>query len=131
MEHDLLDVAAGYAGQVDLEQVNASEDPDRARALRTIATPTLIGFSEGAEVFRSTGRASASELEAMFASLVSGETTPPPVPRSQTALAGASGVALIGAGLATGPSMPLMIIGAGALTMAAVPYARRWRANRS
>lgn len=131
MEPDLLAVANHFDGRVTLQQVNAAVEPARARELRAMATPTLIGLRNGVEVFRSTGRASRSELEAMFSSLEIDEHPTAPIRRSEVVLAVGAGFALLGFGLVAGPSIPLLVIGAVVLSAAFLPHVRRWRAHRS
>ena len=130
MESDLQAAASHHAGRVRLEQVNAAEEADRARALSVMATPTLIGYRDGIEVFRSTGRASRSELDDMFQALESGEGTPT-IGRTESILAVSAGAALIGAAVITGSSVGLAAIGVIVLSFGAVRLLRRWHADRS
>ena len=131
MEADLDDVAREFDGRVVLEQVDASAAPGRARDLHVLATPTLIGMRDGVEVFRLTGQASRQELEEIFTALERDPSPKAPVRRNQTTLSAVAGMTLLCAGLLTGPSIPLALIGAGLLSAAILPYVRRSRANRS
>jgi thioredoxin-like negative regulator of GroEL len=130
MEGDLLDVAGDHAGRVRLEQVNAAEDADRAKALSVMATPTLIGYHDGVEVFRSTGRASRSELEDLFRALEAGEPAPQ-TGRTESILAIGAGATLLAASAITGMSLGLAAIGIAVLSFGAVRMLRRWYADRS
>lgn len=130
MESDLQTVADEHVGRVRLEKVNAAEDADRTKALSVMATPTLIGYRDGAEVFRSTGRASRSELDEMFQALESGEGTPT-TGRTESILAVGAGAVLIGAAAVTGPSLGLAAIGVVVLSFGGVRLLRRWHADRS
>lgn len=125
MEDDLLAAADRFDGSVKLERVNAADEPDVVDRLGVMGTPTLIGFSGGAEVYRSTGRASQSELEAVFEALRSGAPPPSGTRRSDLALRFGSGGVLVALGLVTGPSVPLVLVGLGVLSIAAIPYLRR------
>ncbi len=130
MEGDLLDVAGEHAEMVRLEQVNAAENADRVKALSVMATPTLIGYHDGVGVFRSTGRASRSELEDMFRALEAGKPAPP-AGRTESILAVGAGIVLIAASAITGPSLGLAAIGVAVLSFGAVRLLRRWHADRS
>ena len=125
MEDDLLAVADRFDGSVKLERVNAADQPDVVDQLGVMGTPTLIGFSGGAEVYRSTGRASPLELEAVFEALGRGAPLPSGARSSDLVLRFGSGGVLVALGLATGPSVPLVLVGVGVLSMAAIPYLRR------
>jgi hypothetical protein len=130
MESDLREVADDHVGRVRLEQVNAAQDADRIEALGVMATPTFIGYHDGVEVFRSTGRASRSELEDMFRALEAGKAAPP-TGRIESILAVGAGAVLIAASAVTGPSIGLAAIGMVVLSFGAVRLLRGWHADRS
>ncbi|MFM8323008.1 MAG: thioredoxin [Chloroflexota bacterium] len=67
-----------YAGQVDVLKVNADEAQDVLRSLRIYSIPTLVGFSGGKEIRRTTGAGSPQAIEAVFQAALQGE--PPAQP---------------------------------------------------
>ena len=111
MEPHLKDVAATHEGEVELIRIDASDEPDTAAALGIRGTPTLIGYREGEEVFRSVGRLTKGELDQLFASIGRG-TAPPRLGMQSVVIRVGAGVAIMVVGLASGPVMPLVAIGA-------------------
>lgn len=93
-------------------KINAVEEPDMVKALGVRGTPTLIGYSNGVEVFRRTGRRTPTELREIFVAVADG-TPAPRVGVSDIALRVGSGAALIAIGFVSGPAW--VLIGAGAL----------------
>ncbi len=118
MKPDLESVAAFHAPEVETLLIDAAEQPERARVLNVRGVPTLIGFFDGEEVFRTAGRKSRAPLEALYGSLSAGKVLPAigSVDRRLRMFAAA---ALVGLGLATGPSWPLVGAGAGVAFWAA------------
>ena len=112
MKPDVESAATRHAGEVTTVLIDAGVQPERARALKVRGTPTLIGFRDGEEVFRVTGRQSRGELEALYRSLIS-DGVPPTVGSVDRRLRSIAAIALTGLGLATGPSWPLVGAGAG------------------
>ena len=110
MKPALIEAWKSFEDQVELNLVDASTSPAAARAMRAMATPTLIGFSGENEMFRLVGRRAAGELHDLFASLVSGSDAQP-VGRQLRLLRGVTAAALVGLGLAAGPAWPLVIVG--------------------
>jgi len=83
-----------YAGRVDLWKVNADEQPDLLRSLRTYGVPTLIAYHDGQEVSRRTGAASATVISSLFESALTGKKP------EQTGLELSDRFLRLGAGLA-------------------------------
>jgi hypothetical protein len=107
-----LDSVSADHPEVALTMINAAEEPEKATALGVRGTPTLIGYSNGEEVFRSTGRRTVTELRQIFDAVADG-TPPPRVGASDIALRVGSGAVLIAIGFVSGPAW--VLIGAGAL----------------
>ena len=105
-------VAAEHPG-VDFVMLNAAERSDDASGLGVRATPTLIGYSGGGEVFRETGRRTQAELRLLFESVASGSAAPA-VGGVDVALRFGAGAVLTVLGLASGPSWILVIVGVAA-----------------
>lgn len=131
MEGDLTDVAARYQGSVRLERLNVDADPEAARRLDVRVTPTLIGYVDDIEVYRATGRQARSDLDAAFAALAAHEAPSGAVPRTDVALRVGAGAVLVVAGVVTGGTWPLILIGGTVAGSALVPVVRRRRAHRS
>ena len=113
MQPDLDAVASEFQGRVDLEIVNAAEEPDRAASMNILGTPTLIGMRDGVEVARFTGRRSRAELRALFASIEDGSTDGiSPMSRCDRFVLTLAGALLITVGLLLGPSWVLVGLGA-------------------
>jgi thioredoxin len=66
--------AAEFAGQVQLERINADDDPARVEALGVRSIPTTILLREGAEVGRHVGVLNPTEIRELFARMAQGET---------------------------------------------------------
>jgi len=125
IEDDVLAAADRFGGSVQFERVNAASHPDMVEKLKVMGTPTLIGFSGGAEVYRSTGRPSPQEIEAVFEALENGTPPPRSTRRSDLVLRLGGGSVLVVLGLMAGPSVPLVLIGSAVLSLATIPYLRR------
>ena len=106
-----IETVAGRHPEVDFKVINASTDPEAVKALGVKGTPTVIGYTNGEEVFRTTGRRTGSQLEAMFTS-VTGNGPFPSVGRGDLYLRVGAGAALVALGLFSGPAWPLVGIGA-------------------
>jgi thioredoxin len=61
-----------FSGRVDVWKVNADLEPALLRSLHIYGIPTLIAFHGGQEVARRTGSASASVVNSLFESALSG-----------------------------------------------------------
>ncbi len=120
MQPDLDAVAEEWSGKVALQMINAEDGLDTVRSLGVKGTPTLIGYRDGREVFRYTGRRSRSELGQLFASVADG-STPKRVGTNDMVLRVGTGVALTAVGLLTGPSIPLIVIGTVLIAFGLVP----------
>lgn len=131
MEPDLDAVAAEFSNAVDLEKIDASVERDAAASLGAMATPTLIGYSGGAEVYRSVGRASSDELRQVFAALASGTKLVVSPRREDVMLRVIAGTVLTAVGILSGPSLPLVMVGTATFGWAVYPFLRRVRATRS
>ena len=105
-------VAAAHPGVL-LERVDVSVDAARARALRIMATPTLIGLAGGGEAGRLTGRRGRADVEGFFAAVESGARPPSRHSGTEAALRIAAGALLFVLGVLAGPSWPLLGLGAG------------------
>jgi len=91
-----------------------------------LATPSFVGIKGGREVFRRTGRLSRTEIEDMFEALAD-DGHLKPRRDNESALAIAAGVMLVVAGILTGPSLPLAIIGGTMMAGGAGLWLRRRR----
>jgi thiol-disulfide isomerase/thioredoxin len=110
MQPDLETTAANFTESVRLTVVNAAEYPELARSMGAMATPTLIGVSEGEEMFRAIGRRTRAEIDEMFRALERGETVRG-IGRHDRKLRIGAGLALMLLGTATGPAWPLIAVG--------------------
>lgn len=119
-----LDAVAPRHPGVDLVVVDVSTDVGWARERGVLATPTLLGFLDGQEVFRHAGRRSVAELEELFAGVASG-TRPSGIGRTDTMLQVVAGVVLVVLGLVAGPAWPLVVLGTVVLAVAALLWTRR------
>jgi hypothetical protein len=131
MEPDIRDVADRYSGSVRFEQVNAAADPDLVRDLGVIGTPALIGYVDGVEVYRATGRRTHPELEALFAELATGATPVSGPTRADLVVRIGAGSALIVAGILIAGAWPLIAVGGAVVVATLVSFVRRNRADRS
>ena len=107
----LVDDVAATHPDVEVDRVDASGDSTRARALGIKATPTLVGIVDGDETGRLTGRRGRDDIERLFVAVAS-RTGPPPASRTEGLLRAATGVLLALVGVLTGPSWPLVAVGA-------------------
>lgn len=124
MQPDVDDVVAEYGDRVGFRAVNAAVEPDLVRSLGVKATPTLIGFRDGVEVFRVAGRRSLGELRGLF-DAAAGTADPGNVGRTDTALRVGAGGVLATAGLLAGPAWPLVVIGGAVVAAGLIPWMRR------
>ena len=111
MEPDIQATADRYCGRVDLVQLNVATQFEEVSTVGAMATPTIVGYRDGIEVFRHIGRRSAAELGALFDALESGGNTPRVGTQDLLIRVGA-GIVLAGIGLATGPTWLLVFVGA-------------------
>jgi len=113
MKPDLDAVADQHSGIVDLVLLDATKETELVAELKVLGTPTLIAVKDGTEFARFTGRRSRSELTELFAAVAGGDAgTISRTSRSDRVVWATAGVLLAGAGLLTGPSWPLLILGA-------------------
>jgi thioredoxin-like negative regulator of GroEL len=126
MQPDLDAVADHHSGTVDLVVVDATKETERVAELKVLGTPTLIAVKDGAEVARFTGRRSRAELTELFAAVADGDAgTISRTSRSDRVVWATAGVLLVGAGLVAGPSLPLVVLGAALIGVAALQTVRR------
>ena len=120
-------VGSEYQGRVTVVAVDASDDPETARALGAFAVPLLVALLDGRERARRVGAATASDVRAVYAAALGEGPVPtadlPPAERFLRALAG---LGLVAVGLASGPRWLLVGLG-GALLALAVLSGRRFR----
>jgi thioredoxin 1 len=127
----LEQLAAEYAGRVDLWQINADESPDLLRAVHVYGIPTLIVYRDGKEARRYVGAKPASALRSMFESLATGQA---PAPVGVTTR---DRVLRMGAGLAMAiiawqfSYWPLLILGGLVMFTAVYDRCPIWRAITS
>lgn len=121
MASDLRSVAAEYAGRVGLETVNAADEPNEAVRLGVRGTPTLIGYRDGEEVLRLTGRRSRSELFSVFGIVAGDAPDSASIGRQDLVLSAGAGLALAVGGILAGPAWVLLGLG---VTVAALGVAR-------
>lgn len=121
-----LDLVAARHPDVELVRVDVSQEADRIRDLGVRGTPTLIGYYGGREAFRHTGRLGPNELADLFSSLAAGDAVAP-TRRVETAIRLGTGLTLMAVGAASGPSGPLIVIGAVVLTIGLAPARSRSR----
>ena len=112
MEPDLLASADTHA-DVNLVRIDASADPKTTAELRVFGTPTVIGFVEGQEVFRRSGRMTRQELDQAFESLAG--VVSPPIATTDGWLRAVAGFVLILAGFFVDVPWPLFVGGAAVL----------------
>lgn len=122
MEPDLLASADAHP-EVNLIRLEASADPKTTAELRVLGTPTVIGFVEGQEVFRRSGRMTRQELDQAFESLA-GDVSPP-VATTDGWLRAVAGVVIILAGFFVELSWPLFLGGAAVLVWGASTLLQR------
>lgn len=130
MDADLDDVAARFSNTVVFERVDAASDREAAERLGVRGTPTLIGYVDGVEVYRVTGRQSREKLSSLFTALESNRRPHRGSSSVDVLLRGGAGGALVIAGSAMGPAWPLVIIGMGVLASAAPHVIGRLRDPR-
>lgn len=121
MQPDLDATAAEFSDRVDRVTVNAAEEIETMRELGVMGTPTLIGFREGGEVFRFTGRRSRSELQELFAAVSTG-ANPSEMGHRDLVFRLGVGSTLTGLGLLSGPAWPLVIIGGAVVALGALSW---------
>jgi thioredoxin 1 len=115
-----------YSGRVEIWEVNADEQTGLLRSLRIYGIPTLIAFNGGQEVARRTGSASASVVNSLFESALSGNrpvrAAPAPIDRY---LRLGAGLVLIGLAFLSGMSpISWLLAGIGGLIMFTAVYDR-------
>lgn len=112
MKPDIEATAGEFAATVDFVAVDGAQEWQWAREAKVMATPTIIGVTDGAEVFRVVGRRNRTELQALFAAIDTGAVAAP-ASREDRILRVGGGVLLAAVGLAMGPAWPLVIGGVG------------------
>lgn len=126
MKPALEEASKAFENRVDLIWIDGSQSPHEAGALRAMATPTLIGFHGGHEVFRHVGRRTAGEIRNLFGSLATGADAGS-IGRKDGVLRGLTAAVLIGLGLAIGPAWPMVAIGGVVASWVVVDEVRRRR----
>lgn len=130
MEPDMREVSARYAGTVRFERIDAAADPHAVAGLGVLGTPTLIGYVDGDEVYRATGRRTRPELEAVFDDLAAGAAPRSGPSRSDLVLRFGAGAVLIAVGALVTGAWPLMAVGGAVILATLVPLIGRYRADR-
>jgi thioredoxin len=110
MERDIGGAAARHRSDVRFVRIDASSDRATAEILGVRATPTIVAFRGGGEVFRSVGRLTPRELDAVFEAVSARGEFPRLGARDAVIRVGA-GVVVSAIGLASGPVWPLVGIG--------------------
>lgn len=105
-----IESVAGRHPDVAFTVIDASADRELVKRLGVKGTPTLIGYANGEEIFRFTGRRTSAELEAMF-DAVSGAGPIATVGRGDVLVRIGAGLALIVSGLLSGPVWVLAGLG--------------------
>ena len=121
----VIEAVADRHQDVEFKVIDASTDPETAKTLGVKGTPTLIGYANDDEVFRTTGRRTGVELEALFRS-VTGAGLVPAVGKGDRYLRVGAGAALIALGLLLGPVWPLAGVGMVVGLFGFLPM-RKWR----
>ncbi|MCB2223432.1 MAG: thioredoxin family protein [Actinobacteria bacterium] len=119
-------VSSGYP-DVTVERFDVTADPQRARNLGVRATPTLIGYDGADETVRVTGGRSRAEMESLFDALRAGSPAASGPSGLDVRLRLLAGIALLGAGVAAGPSWILIGIGAVATVLGGAGALQRRR----
>ena len=102
-----IEAVAGHHPEVQFLVVDASADPASVAALGVSGIPTVIGYSRGQEVLRSTGRRTRAELESMFEAVAADDVPIPVLGKGDLMLRVGAGGSLITLGLVSGPVWPL------------------------
>jgi len=112
MEPAFKQTSQKYSSQVDVMKINADESPEVLQALGVMGIPTVVGFANGKEILRRTGRQSAETLDIIFDATLH-QRKPAVIPPSPTDRLFRSGIglALIAFGWFTSQSILLMAIG--------------------
>lgn len=127
IQPDLMEAAESWRSEVVLQRVDASTARPLTRDLGVMGTPSFIGIKDGREVFRRTGRVSRAEIEGMFEALANDAHLEPPRRHTESVLAVAAGAVLLVAGMLTGPSLALVIVGGTLMLGGAGLWSRRQR----
>ncbi|MBT8215839.1 MAG: thioredoxin family protein [Acidimicrobiia bacterium] len=106
-----IEAVADHHPDVQFLVIDASADPASVAALGVNGIPTVIGYSRGQEVLRSTGRRTRAELESMFEAVTADDAPMPVLGKGDLMLRVGAGAALITLGLVSGPVWPLVGIG--------------------
>ena len=124
MEPDLL-AAADDHPDVRLARIDATAQPEVASSLQVRGTPTILGFLDGEEVFRHTGRLGRTELDQLFDSLGGGGA--PPTGATDGWIRVAAGLALAAVALLVDPAWPWLVGGLGVTVWGATSLLQRGR----
>lgn len=113
MEPIVDQATSRLAGRVAVEKVNADENPGRIRELKVLAVPTLIVIQGDREVARLTGAQSEQAINDLFAMAAGdGMAGPKRLSTTDRAVRLTAAVALLAAGMLSGPAVPLLVAGA-------------------
>jgi thioredoxin len=112
MEPAFKQVSQKYTGQVDVMKINADESPEVLQALGVMGIPTVVGFANGKEILRRTGRQSVEALDIIFDATLHQRkpAVMPPSPMGRLVRTGA-GLALITFGWLNFQSILMVVIG--------------------
>ncbi len=106
-----IEAVAGRHPDVRFRVIDASAEPATVATLGVKGTPTVIGYCNGEEVFRFTGRRTSAELESMFEAVAADDAPKPVLGKGDLMLRVGAGAALTTLGLMSGPVWPLVAVG--------------------
>ena len=122
-----IEAVASRHPKVSFLVIDASAESSTVAALGVKGTPTVIGYSNGQEVFRSTGRRTSAELESIFEAVAADDAPDPTVGKGDLVLRVGAGAALTTLGLMSGPVWPLVAVGTGVGLFGLLPMRNRTR----
>jgi hypothetical protein len=105
-------VGSEYQARVEVVRVDATIEPEDARALGAFAVPLLVALRDGRERGRKLRAATAADVRALFeAALGNAPVAALGLSRSDRALRVLAGLGLAAIGLATGPRWGFVALG--------------------
>ncbi|MHB0922442.1 MAG: thioredoxin [Bellilinea sp.] len=106
----LKETSRKFEGKVKLVKINADESPELLRSLKVLSIPTVMGYRDGELVFRKGGAQPASVLDDWFADLAEGREVKMQLRPADRWLRTIVALILAGIGLASGPSIFLLVL---------------------